>query len=138
MPCQLQVSGVPIPTATEEHEIDRQREDCGPPLTIASGIKLCVVGRAEAARLQLEVLRPEPRHAATSSTSLAAEQRARRLEAGTIPRVVDIERARPWEFSTGGRTYWYKTNVDGITRQVLGLKAYMLRGDAAAVQAACR
>jgi hypothetical protein len=65
-------------------------------------------------------------------------RRLRRQGQHKSPRIVDLERARPWEVDGVARSTWYARHQDRREHQLLGLQALLQRGDSAAVAEARR
>jgi hypothetical protein len=57
----------------------------------------------------------------------------RRLRRHKSPRIVNLERARPWEVDGVAKSTWYDRHRDGRERQLLGLQALLQRRDSAAI-----
>jgi hypothetical protein len=62
------------------------------------------------------------------------KRQARRKSA----RIVNLQRARPWELEQVSRSTWYARHRNRHEHQLLGLHSLLLRGDAAAVADAQR
>jgi hypothetical protein len=121
--------GLPLPDAEVEAEVQRflgRRPQRIEPEAIA---RLCGVSTSEAASLGLRVVRPVRRLVEVPNDA----KRAKRMSAGTVPRIVDIEAARPWRAAGLSRAKWFATH-DAMSRQVLAYQALQLSGNQEALQ----
>jgi hypothetical protein len=111
---------------TVADEIERFRRHRQTPIRPASAANLCGVTLREADTLRLKVLRPHRRQA-RSKGECAERRRAKTWDAGTIPRIVDVEKARPWDEDRQCRSHWRTLNKGSADLQLLALYAHIKR-----------
>ena len=92
--------------------------------TAAAIARRCKIDEAEAARLNLVVLRPLP----SGSRREAMAKRARRMAQGVVPLIMPVNNVKPWLDIGESRSGWYARTTDA-ERQVLALQSIVRRGD---------
>ena len=118
-------TGVAITEAETRHEVTRFLGRKAGPIAPASMARLCAVPRREAEKLGLNTILPARRRAPADVATL---RRARRLEDGIVPRIVDIGAAAPWVDARLRRSKWFVEVSDPIDRQASALSALLRRG----------
>jgi hypothetical protein len=92
-----------------------------------------------AAQLGLDLLKVPAADGLSRTARRNLRRRLRRRQGRQkSPRIVSLERARPWELDDITRSTWYGRHRDGRQRQLLGLQALLQRGDSVAVAEARR
>ena len=128
------VDGQPIaPSLTiVESEIERFRVEKFRAIKFNSAAKLCSVRRAEAENLGLRLVRP-PKRCLHNPVETSEKRRARSWNAGKIPRLVNIQRAKPWVEDGLSRSHWNNLNKGSADLQLLALYALIKRGNQMAI-----
>jgi hypothetical protein len=88
--------------------------------------------------LGLELLKPPTPDMLTRTQRSNLKRRLKRQARRKSPRIVNLQRARPWELEQVSRATWYARHRNRHEHQLLGLHSLLLRGDAAAVADAQR
>jgi hypothetical protein len=122
-------TGVILPTGKVDAELARFCSRVPRPISPTSMARLCGVSQAEAARLRLTIIVPKRRIVVKHSDA----KRAGRLDQGIIPRIVNVDLAKPWLRTPLCRTAWYAQTPCPIERQVAALDALLALPDARAV-----
>jgi hypothetical protein len=114
------VSNLQPPDGTVDAEVQRFLGRRPQPIKPASIARLCGVSSSDAVRLGLQVVFPVKRLVGPPNEI----KRAKRMSAGIIPRVIDVEACKPWQLARLSRAKWFATN-DAITRQVLAFEGLL-------------
>jgi hypothetical protein len=120
---------LPLPDAEVEAEVQRFLGRRTQPIKPEAIARLCGVSSKEAASLGLSVVHPVRRLVEAPNDA----KRAKRMSAGTVPRIVDVEAARPRRAGGLSRAKWFATH-DAMSRQVLAYQSILLSGNQDAVQ----
>jgi hypothetical protein len=91
-----------------------------------------------AKQLGLELLKLPATDNLSRTARRNLRRRLRRQGQHKSPRIVDLERARPWELDGVARSTWYSRHQDRREHQLLGLQALLQRGDSVAIAEARR
>jgi hypothetical protein len=99
----------------------------------AGAARLAAAPQHIAERLGLDLLMPPRMNELSRKARSNLQRRRKRQGQRKSSRIVNLGRARPWEFERLSRSRWYARHPDPSERQLLGLRALLLRDDAEAV-----